>query len=224
MTVARTGSFGRAAREHGISQPAVSSRVNNIERLMRMALFDRSAEGVRPTPDGALVVEWADSLLASAARFEEALTDLHRSSRARLGIAASRTAAEYLIPPLLVTMQAENPGVDVFVTAMSSAEVALRLACGQVNLGFIEAFTCPCRADVRHGRGGPAGGGGRPRAPMGGPERPGRGGRAGGHATGPWRTGVGDARDAGPGLCGQWGRDGQFRWRSCPRQPRSRPR
>lgn len=143
VTVARTGSFGRAAREHGISQPAVSSRVNNIERLMRMALFDRSAEGVRPTPDGALVIEWADSLLASAARFEAALMELHRSSRARLGIAASRTTAEYLIPPLLVTMQAENPGVDVSVTAVSSAEVAIRVASGRDNLGFVEGSQPP---------------------------------------------------------------------------------
>lgn len=143
VTVARTGSFGRAAREHGISQPAVSSRVNNIERLMRMALFDRSAEGVRPTPNGALVIELATSLLESAAQFEESLVVLHRSTRARLPIGASRTAAAYLVPSLLVTMRTENPGVDVCVTQASSAEVADRVASGHDCLGFVEGPQTP---------------------------------------------------------------------------------
>ncbi len=143
VTVARTGSFGRAAREHGVSQAAVSSRVRYTERLMRMALFERSPSGVRPTPEGLLVVQWAIEVLESASAFEGALVALRQDTRARLRIVASLTAAEYLVPSLLAAMRDENPGVAVSLTAANSAQVAERVASGQDSLGFVEGPTVP---------------------------------------------------------------------------------
>ena len=47
LSVARTGSIGRAAAEHGISQPAASARVRLLEGQLGLALVERSPRGSR---------------------------------------------------------------------------------------------------------------------------------------------------------------------------------
>jgi len=55
LSVARTGSIGRAAAEHGVSQPAASARMRLLEGQLGLALIERSPRGSRLTPAGALV-------------------------------------------------------------------------------------------------------------------------------------------------------------------------
>src|SRR5487761_1749355 len=67
LTVARMGSLGRAAAEHGISQPAASARMRQLEGQVGLALIDRSPRGSRLTPSGALVAGWAQAAGGAAA-------------------------------------------------------------------------------------------------------------------------------------------------------------
>ena len=55
LQVAETGSLGRAAQLHGLSQPAVSARVQRIERLVGFPVVTRSARGSQLTRQGALL-------------------------------------------------------------------------------------------------------------------------------------------------------------------------
>src|SRR5271165_6155111 len=59
LSVTRTGSIGRAAAEHGISQPAASARMRLLEAQLGLALIERSPRGSRLTSAGALVAGWA---------------------------------------------------------------------------------------------------------------------------------------------------------------------
>ena len=52
QTVLSTGSFTAAARQLGISQPAVSKNISELEKFAGVRLLDRSKSGVCPTPDG----------------------------------------------------------------------------------------------------------------------------------------------------------------------------
>jgi DNA-binding transcriptional LysR family regulator len=47
--VAQTGSMGKAARQLAISQPVVSKVIADLEQMLGVRLFDRSARGVEPT-------------------------------------------------------------------------------------------------------------------------------------------------------------------------------
>lgn len=51
-TVVRLGSFTRAATELGISQPAVSQSMAELEKLLGVTLFLRSRKGLSLTPRG----------------------------------------------------------------------------------------------------------------------------------------------------------------------------
>ena len=50
--LARHGHFGRAAEACGISQPALSMQVRDLEAALGTALFDRGARNVRLTGFG----------------------------------------------------------------------------------------------------------------------------------------------------------------------------
>jgi DNA-binding transcriptional LysR family regulator len=52
MAVATWGSMAKAAKHLTISQPVVSKVIADLESLLGVQLFDRSPQGVEPTPCG----------------------------------------------------------------------------------------------------------------------------------------------------------------------------
>jgi LysR family transcriptional regulator, carnitine catabolism transcriptional activator len=52
LRLARTGSFSEAARQLGVSQPALSRAVQQMEEVVGGRLFDRTTRSVVLTPTG----------------------------------------------------------------------------------------------------------------------------------------------------------------------------
>lgn len=143
LAVARLGSLGRAAQELGITQPAASSRIRSMERLLGVALVDRSPRGSRLTDAGALVTDWARRVVEAAEAFDAGAQALRVRRDSRLRVAASMTIAEYLLPHWLVALRAQRPDTAVSLLAGNSAVVAERLRDGEADLGFVEGLTVP---------------------------------------------------------------------------------
>lgn len=143
LEIAETGSLGRAAQQHGISQPAVSARITAIERLVGFPLLTRSPRGSSLTPAGALVVEWARAVLAEAEVLQAGIGSLRHERATRLRVAASLTVAEHLLPGWLVRLAATHPDVAVSLTATNSTDVAASVLAGSSDLGFVEGPETP---------------------------------------------------------------------------------
>jgi DNA-binding transcriptional LysR family regulator len=143
LTVARLGSLGRAAAAHGISQPAASARIRQLEAQLGLALIERSPRGSRLTPAGALVAGWAQSAVDAAAALDAGVTALRRERESRLRIAASMTVAEYLLPGWLTALRAMDPGAAVALTAINSADVAEAVLTDAAEVGFVEGPDLP---------------------------------------------------------------------------------
>ncbi|MEO3785552.1 LysR substrate-binding domain-containing protein [Actinocorallia sp. B10E7] len=143
LSIARHGGVGAAARSHGISQPAASSRIRHLERRLGLRLLDRSPQGSRLTEHGALVADWAKTALDAASALEAGIASLHHTTASRLPVAASLTIAEYLLPHWLVRFHARVPGTTVALTTGNSDDVAAAVLSGQMDIGFIEGPTVP---------------------------------------------------------------------------------
>ncbi|MEU4211128.1 LysR family transcriptional regulator [Streptomyces sp. NPDC026206] len=143
LAVARLGSLGQAARELGITQPAASGRVRSMERLLGVALVERSPRGSRLTDAGVLVTDWARRIVAAAEAFDAGAQALRGRRDSRLRVAASMTIAEYLLPGWLIALRTERPGTAVSLLAGNSAAVAGRLLAGEADLGFVEGLDVP---------------------------------------------------------------------------------
>jgi molybdate transport repressor ModE-like protein len=144
--VARTGGLGAAARELGLTQQAVSSRLRTVERLVGVALLQRSHTGTRLTAAGELLDDRAGRVLAAAAFLDTAIAQLRGQRDAHLDVAASYTVAEYLLPAWLVSLRAElTDRWDLDLVVLNSRQVADHVLAGRAQLGFVES------PDIPHG-------------------------------------------------------------------------
>jgi DNA-binding transcriptional LysR family regulator len=66
VTVCDRGTMTDAAKALGITQSAVSQNIKEIERLVGVALIDRSLRPLRPTPAGSVLYQRGRTLLIDA--------------------------------------------------------------------------------------------------------------------------------------------------------------
>jgi DNA-binding transcriptional LysR family regulator len=139
--VARTRSFGRAARELGYTQSAVSQQIAQLERIVGQRLFHRPGgpRRVEPTEAGLLLLGHADAIVArlDAARADMAALAEGAAGTLRVGIYQSVGAR--LLPALLRRFREQWPLVGVRVREESSAADLLRLLeHGELDLTFAD--------------------------------------------------------------------------------------
>ncbi|MQA81902.1 MAG: LysR family transcriptional regulator [Streptosporangiales bacterium] len=149
LSVARLGSLGRAARDHGISQPAAGSRIRHLESLLGLQLIERSAHGSRLTGDGAVVADWAKQVVSAAVALDAGVAALRSRHEGRLRIAASMTIAEYLMPHWLADLRTRRPDTTVSLQVVNSTEVARLVLAGDTDLGFVECPEAPDGVQAR---------------------------------------------------------------------------
>lgn len=143
LSVARLGGIGAAARAHGISQPAATARIQQLEARIGVALVDRSPRGSRLSRAGVLVADWARPAVEAAADLEAGIAALREDRDGRLRVAASLTVAEYLLPKWLAALRGLSPGTGVALVSGNSADVAGRVLADEADLGFVEGPDLP---------------------------------------------------------------------------------
>ena len=139
--VARTRSFGRAARELGYTQSAVSQQIAQLERIVGQRLFHRPGgpRRVEPTEAGLLLLGHADAIVArlDAARADMAALAEGAAGTLRVGIYQSVGAR--LLPALVRRFREQWPQVGIRVREESSAADLLRLLeHGELDLTFAD--------------------------------------------------------------------------------------
>src|SRR6186713_265899 len=139
LSVAETGSVGRAAQAHGISQPSASARIARLERRLGVPLLVRSRRGSLLTPAGQAVAVWTQQVVEAAHTLADGVRTLRADQEARLRVAASLTIAEYMLPAWLLTVRRAHPGTEISVGVSNSAGVCDMVRAGQVDLGFVES-------------------------------------------------------------------------------------
>ena len=94
VAVAREGSFTKAAAALGVSQPAVSQNVADLEKSLGVKLFERLRGEVVLTPEGEVFMKYARNILDSCSKAESMFTDLQPRT---IRVAASEEIYEYVI-------------------------------------------------------------------------------------------------------------------------------
>jgi molybdate transport repressor ModE-like protein len=149
LTVARTGSFGTAGRELGLTQQAVSARVRTIEKLVGVRVINRGTRGSTLTEAGALLADWATRVIDAAHELDVAMSALRTERDDHLDVAASYTVAEYLLPRWLARLRNElGPATGVNLVVRNSEQVAALVLDGAAALGFVEGPDVPAGLDM----------------------------------------------------------------------------
>ena len=118
MAVCEEGSFTKAAKRLGISQPAVSQNISEIEKGVGARIFERNRNSVTLTEDGRLFKEFAKQILywykTASESFRNSSTErLARGGKAQrdLRIGISDDYRCFLVPQ-------GTEGVDIDIESM----------------------------------------------------------------------------------------------------------
>lgn len=140
-SVAQNKSFGKAASELYITQPAVSQSVKQLETELGVQLFVRTARGAELTEAGKTLYGYAEQALSTLRNGEEQLKVLKALGTGTLAIGASDTLCEHFLLPYLCDFHKKYPAIKLRITNRNSAETVRLLSYGHVDIGFINT---PC--------------------------------------------------------------------------------
>ena len=136
LTLAREGSFSKAADTLNISQPSLSQYIKKIETEIGLELFDRSGGDVKITDAGRIYVEAGQRILDIEHQMENAFTDLTESKTGSLVIGAAPYRAASMLPLIAKRFRSLHPGMHLIVREGTTAELAEGMEHGEYDLAL----------------------------------------------------------------------------------------
>jgi DNA-binding transcriptional LysR family regulator len=137
--VMQTGSISEAARALNRTQPAVTTRIANLETELGFALFERRGGRLVPTPEAHYFLEEVEIVLERLTLSARTMTEIANLERGRLRIACLPAAASFLMPRVLAAFVRDRPKVTASLMSRSSTVVADWIASQQYDVGLAEA-------------------------------------------------------------------------------------
>jgi len=113
VTIARLGSFTRAAKHLHLSQPALTVQIRQLEEAMGVRLFDRSTRMVRLTPTGRELVPTLERVLHEIDAVMINTKELASHVKGTVTIGALPSISSKLIPSAIAEFQKQYPGIVV---------------------------------------------------------------------------------------------------------------
>lgn len=132
--IAEGGSMVRAAETVGVTQPAVTKAVRDLERDLGVPLFERGNRGVTPTIYGEALVRHARRVLAQLAHAVEEIDDLAHGAGGRVAVGTLLAASAWLLPRAISLLRAERPRVVVDVVEGTNDRLQPMLLRGDLDM------------------------------------------------------------------------------------------
>lgn len=136
VAIVRRGGFTRASAALHLSQPAISRRVQLLERELDAPLFERIRSGVVLTDAGRAFLPHAEALLASMRDGIDAVGALRGADRGAVTLAVVGTLASTSLTARLRRFREAYPGIDLRVRTALSREVSELVRRGDATLGL----------------------------------------------------------------------------------------
>ncbi|MCO7726373.1 LysR family transcriptional regulator [Brucella intermedia] len=137
LAVADTGSITHGAADVGLSLPAASERLRDMEAAGQVMLLERGRRGVSLTEAGEALVHHARTVMRQMADMHSELGLHAKAMRTAIRVAANTAAITEYLPAKLATWMTENPRIDVELKERQSADIARAVVRGFVEIGIL---------------------------------------------------------------------------------------
>lgn len=135
--VARQGSFSRAAAELGLTQPAVSMQVRQLETQLGLPLLERVGKRALPTRAGEVLLAHAARALLELEAGVERVQQLRGVVAGRIRLGTSASISIYLLPPLLRRFRTRYPETELVVVTGNAPEIVRAIVANDLDLGVV---------------------------------------------------------------------------------------
>lgn len=136
-TLARLGSFTRAAQELYLTQSAISHAIKALEEQAGCRLFERAGRRVALTQSGEQFLRHVDKILGEMKAARRGLDELSRWGHGRLRLGASTTACQYILPTVLREFKQSFPKCVISIDPGDHARQVDQLLNNQIDLALM---------------------------------------------------------------------------------------
>jgi DNA-binding transcriptional LysR family regulator len=148
LKLADTGSFGDAAEALGVSQPALSRTIQQIEGKLGTRLFDRDTRKLRLTPAGERLEPLARRLMNEYQEVFAEFDDFVAGRQGVVRIAAFPSVAALLLPATIVSFRERQPAVRIQIWEDVGTPVHRAVLEGRADIGL--STPPPISSDLRY--------------------------------------------------------------------------
>jgi DNA-binding transcriptional LysR family regulator len=107
------GSMSAAGRDLRVSAAVASSRINELEKYLRVRLFHRTTRSLNPTDQGKVFYAGATRVLDSIDEAESSVSNITNNPRGTLFVAAPLGLGKKLIAPIIPEFKANYPELNI---------------------------------------------------------------------------------------------------------------
>lgn len=135
--VARVGSITMVARELGISQPAVSAQIRELERVFDAELLYRDGKRMRLSEAGEIVYRYATTMGVAT---QDAIDQVHSLEAAESGsvaVGATQSPGKYMLPEILVRFKVMHPASHLTLLVSGAEDIWEKIRHGQLDMGVV---------------------------------------------------------------------------------------
>lgn len=136
LWVAKLGGFRKAAARLNLSQPAVSTRIANLENELRVPLFERGPGDLVLTKHGTLLLSYAEQMLFVEEEIKHRVANPSETA-GLFRVGASETIAQAWLPEFLKALSKQYPRVNVDLTVDISIDLRAALLERRLDLAFL---------------------------------------------------------------------------------------
>jgi len=122
----------------GISQPAVSRLIDQLESALHFELFDRKNGRLVPTPEADIFFEEVERTFVSVDKISEIARDIQSARMGNLTIAAMPALANDFLPSVIARFARERPRTRITLLVFPSAKIEELVSAQHVDFGVAE--------------------------------------------------------------------------------------
>lgn len=134
--VARLKSITKTADYLSLGQPAVSGQLKLLQDYVGEPLYIRKGHQLELTPAGEGLLECANRVDKDFKQAIEYVRNLKQIHAGQLRIVSTMTIASFYLPQLVVQLQTQHPGAQVFMETGDTSSIIEKIA--DFDLGFVE--------------------------------------------------------------------------------------
>jgi DNA-binding transcriptional LysR family regulator len=134
---AELSSFTGTAKALGLTQAAISQRVQTLERTLGVALFRRQGGRILLTDAGQQLYSYAQKIFDLHQDARQAISGQKPAISGDLYLGASTIPGEYFLPAILSVFHKKFPLIEVRASVSDSMNVMNQVERGKVQLGLV---------------------------------------------------------------------------------------
>ncbi len=140
IAVVREGSFTHAAERLNLSQPSLSSRIQQLEIDLGVTLFKRGKRPIELTDTGKTFLPYAERIIGVAEAGESAIKIAEDGFTGRLNVGCPMSVSTYLMPQVVTLFNTRFPHSELSVETGHSSLLVEHLLDGVLDIVFTAVF------------------------------------------------------------------------------------